>query len=138
MSSCSTSATIRVPRNQEVLVDPQGLPGVYMARIVATLENKMRSSDADGLPPLVVGKSPLEPFEIVSSPRSKYVARSDDSALVTIRCDRKAGSGKCLPELPLVPGMTYRRKVVLFPLRTESIIKLTQLIKMRLRIKKGK
>ena len=66
----NTSATIKVPRNQEVLVDPEGLPGVYMARIVATLENNMSSSNAGGSPPLVVGKSPLEPLEIVSSPRS--------------------------------------------------------------------
>ena len=34
--------------------------------------------------------------------------------------------------------MTYRRKIVLFPLRTESVIMLTQVIKLRLRIKKGK
>jgi len=33
--------------------------------------------------------------------------------------------------------MTYRRKVVLFPLRTNSVIMLTRLLKIRLKIKKG-
>jgi hypothetical protein len=33
--------------------------------------------------------------------------------------------------------MTYRRKVVLFPLRTNSVPRLTQLIKLRLRKRKG-
>ena len=37
----NASATFEVPRNQEVLVDPEGLPGVYMARIVATLESNL-------------------------------------------------------------------------------------------------
>jgi len=48
----------------------------------------------------VVRKSPLEPLEIVSSPRGKCVARNDGSAFVTIRGDSKAGLGECLPELP--------------------------------------
>ena len=38
---------------------------------------------------------------------------------------------------PLVEGMTYRRKIVLFPLRTDSVIKLAQVIKFRLRVKEG-
>ena len=32
------STDFKVPRNQVVMVDPKCLPGIYMARIVATLE----------------------------------------------------------------------------------------------------
>ena len=34
----------------------------------------------------------------------------------------------------LVTGVTYRRKIVLVPLRTESVLKLTPIIRKRLRI----
>jgi hypothetical protein len=46
------SAVVKVPRNEAVLIDPEGLWGIYMARIVATL-------DASCLDPPVAGKSPL-------------------------------------------------------------------------------
>jgi hypothetical protein len=78
------------------------LPGVYMARIVATLENCdiMSSSNARDSESFVVGKSPLMNF--VLSPRDKFVASCDGSALVTSNDDGPtgAGSGICLPELP--------------------------------------
>jgi hypothetical protein len=53
------SAVVKVPRKQVVMVDPGYLPGIYMARLVATLQmyDKMSSSDALGSEPLV-GKSP--------------------------------------------------------------------------------
>ena len=111
----NASATFKVPRNQEILVDPGGLeiPGVYMARVVATLENKMSSSNAGGSYPLVVEKSPLEPLEILYSPCNKHVAGSDGSAFTTSCGDRKAGSGEHLPELPkggLLAKTTGRRE----------------------------
>jgi hypothetical protein len=45
------SAVVKVPRNQVVLVDPEGLPDVYMARIVVKLENcnTLSSSNARGV-----------------------------------------------------------------------------------------
>jgi hypothetical protein len=63
------STVIKVPRNQEVLVDPEGLPGVYLARLVATLDVNMSSSNVGGSPPFMVNnrKSPL--VESVISPR---------------------------------------------------------------------
>jgi hypothetical protein len=110
----NASATLKVPRNQEVLVNPvsQGLPGIYMARIVATLESNLSSSNAGGSPPLVVEKSPLEPLETVSSPRSKCVASCDSSAFTTSCGDRKAGSGEHLPKLPEggLPAKTTGRR----------------------------
>jgi hypothetical protein len=85
-----------------VLADPEGLPGIYMARIVATLENcDVSSLNASGSEPYVVAeKSPL--VECVFSPHDKFVASRDGSAFVTSSDDGvlKAGSGECLPELP--------------------------------------
>jgi hypothetical protein len=52
--------TIKAPRNQEVLVEPEGLPCVYMARIVATLESCVkRAQNTSGSEPPVFKKSPL-------------------------------------------------------------------------------
>ena len=45
---------VKVPWNQEVLVDPEGLPGVYLVRIVATLEGNMSSSNVGGSPAFMV------------------------------------------------------------------------------------
>ena len=43
---------IKVPRKQLVMVDPEGLPGIYMARVVATLDNvKVSSVNTRGLGP---------------------------------------------------------------------------------------
>jgi len=48
----------KIPRQQVVLIEPEGLPGILMARIVATLSN-CDASNASGLGPPVVAKSPL-------------------------------------------------------------------------------
>ena len=48
----------KVPRQQVVLIEPEGLPGIIMARIVATLSN-CDASNASGLGPPVVAKSTL-------------------------------------------------------------------------------
>jgi hypothetical protein len=100
----NASAIVEVPRKQEVLVDPilQGLPGIFVARTVATLESNLSSSNAGALSPLVVKKSPLEVIEVESSPRVKCVVKKNDSAFpsAAICGDRKAGLGECLPELP--------------------------------------
>jgi len=96
------SAVVKVPRKEAVFVDPEGLPGIYMARVVATLEIcSMSSSDASGSEPYVVNeKSPL--VEYVFSPRDKFVASSDGSAKFVTSSDGvlKVGSGECLPKLP--------------------------------------
>ena len=44
-----------------MLTDPEGLPGIYMTRVVVTLDvcGVMSSSNAGGSDPSVVGKSPL-------------------------------------------------------------------------------
>jgi hypothetical protein len=83
-----SSAVIKVPRNQVVMVDPECLPGIYIARLVAVLEvcEKMSSSNTRGSDPLV-GKSPL-----VVSPQVKCVAGSDGRV-------KTAGSGENLPEM---------------------------------------
>ena len=104
---------VKVPRYQEVLVEREGLPGVYMARIVATLEHcgNMSSSDVGGSSPLVVNvkKSPLvvsivSPYEkcVASSDGSERVAGCDGNLIVTHGGNGfpKAGSGECLPEVP--------------------------------------
>ena len=43
---------VKIPRYQEVLVEPEGLAGVYLARIGATLEGNMSSSNVGGSPRL--------------------------------------------------------------------------------------
>ena len=91
------SMVVKVPRNEAVLVDPEGLPGIYMARIVATLE-VVDASDASGSDPPVVGKSPLVQLE---SPRENFAAGSNENAPV-IGSDGgslKVGAGECHPEL---------------------------------------
>jgi len=76
---------VQVPRKQLVMVDPEGLPGIYMARVVATLDNvKLSSVNTRGLGPLV-GKSPL-----VDSP---LIERSEDHTPQT-------GTGEPLPREP--------------------------------------
>jgi hypothetical protein len=74
---------MKVPRKQVIMVEPEGLPGVYMARIVATLENyeKLSSTGARGSYPLV-GKSSLVITQCVAGG------------------DRKTGSGESQQELP--------------------------------------
>jgi hypothetical protein len=111
-------AVVKVPRNEAVLIDPEGLPGIYIARIVAKLDvSNMSSLDASGSDPPVVEKSLL--MNINGPPSEKCVAGSDGTTFVT-SCDDdflNVGSGECLPELlesgaqlrPLVMGMTYRK-----------------------------
>ena len=55
------SAVVKVPRNEAVLIGPGGMPGIYIARISATLYvyDIKSSTNASGLDPPVVGKSPL-------------------------------------------------------------------------------
>ena len=81
-----------------MLIDPEGLPGIYMARIVATLD-VCDASNASGLDPPVAGKSPL--VKVKESPHDHFVSGSDDNAPVTSSDGGflKVGSGECLPEL---------------------------------------
>jgi len=96
------SVVVKVPRNEAVLIDPEGLPRIYTARIVATLDvcGFMSSSNASGSDPPVVGKSPL--VEIKESPRDKFIVSSDGNAPVTSSDGGflQVVSGECLPELP--------------------------------------
>jgi hypothetical protein len=57
----------KVPWKQLIMVEPEGLPGIYMARIVATLDNctNMSSTGARGLGLGLVEKSPL----VITSPQ---------------------------------------------------------------------
>ena len=57
---CGDSLVVKVPRNKAVFVDPEGLPGIYMARVVATLEGCSTESslDASGSEPYVVNEKP--------------------------------------------------------------------------------
>jgi hypothetical protein len=96
---------IKAPRI--IMVEPTvALPGIYGARIVATLDDcKLSSTDARGSYPLV--KSSL-----VIPPRSEKVAGGDrkfdkvvgdDRKIPQIQYvgdDRKTGAGECQPELP--------------------------------------
>jgi len=91
-----------------VLIDPEGLPGIYMARIVAMLDvcDKMSSTNASGLDPPVVGKSPLVKSKV--PPNEKVVAGSDDIASCTSKAPvaysdggfLKVGAGESQPGLP--------------------------------------
>ena len=111
----NASTVVKVPRNQEVLVDSEGLPGVLVAWRVATLDGIMSSMNAGGSPPFMVNmvKSPL--VVSVFSPRDKFVASSDGVASSngsTLVLEQDSSSGECLPELPeggLTVATTCRR-----------------------------
>ena len=81
---------VKVPRNQVIMVDTQGLPGIYVARIVATLEvcDKSSFTDARGWNPLV-GKSPL-----VVSPQKKCRVAGSDSSKCVANSNGKTGTGE--------------------------------------------
>jgi len=84
-------------------VDPDGLPGVYMARVVATLPDNLSTSNVGDSPSYVVNleKSSLVKSEF--SPQGEFVASSNGSVDVTAdvtSSNGKAGSGECLPKLP--------------------------------------
>ena len=65
------STVVKVPRSQVVFVDSLlDLPGVYLARIVATLEVNMSSSNAGDSPPFMVKKK-KSPLVIFSSSCSR-------------------------------------------------------------------
>jgi hypothetical protein len=76
------STVIKVPRNQEVLVDPEGLPGVYLVRVVATLKENMSSWNAGDSTPFMVNK-------VVSIGE----VNRDDRGQVALRGDGISGSG---------------------------------------------
>ena len=113
----NSSTVVKVPRNQEILVDPEGLPGVYLARIIAMLENYKSSLNVGSSAPFMVNteKSSLEQFAF--SPRDKtkrLVASCNECSLVT-RDDGgflNVGSGECLPKVPEggLPAATTSRK----------------------------
>ena len=88
----------KVPRQQVVLIEPEGLPGIIMARIVATLSN-CDASNASGLGPPVVGKSPLVIERI--SPCETVVPKVVGDTFVTGSNDGflNVGAGECLSEL---------------------------------------
>ena len=109
------SMVVKVPRNQEILVDPDDLPGVYMARVVATLQGNLSSSNVSGSPPFVVNLRKSSLVESVFSPQDKFVAGSDDSVDVAAdvtSSNGKNSSGKCLPRVPegglLVAATSHR------------------------------
>ena len=124
-----------------MLVDPAGLPGIYMARILATL-NTLSSANASRLAQPVVRKSPLEENKVppciqgvvTSSKGNATVTSSDGGAL-------KVSAGECRQELPVCGlwAATTSHKgdllkwTVLFPLRKETVFRLTHFKLRRLR-----
>ena len=92
--------------NEAVSLDPEGLPGIYVARIVATLDvfdvesslnaKRLKSFSGQQKSPLV-DNIVLPPEELR---KLKCVAGSDSSAAITV-CDGgvlNVGSGECQPE----------------------------------------
>jgi len=65
-------------------VGPEGLSGVYMARIAATILWYYELIECRRLNP-VSGRKAIGFIIIIVSPSDKFVARSDGSAFVTIR-----------------------------------------------------
>jgi len=122
----NASTVVKVPRNQEVLVDSEGLPGVLVAWRVATLDGIMSSMNAGGSPPFMVNivKSPL--VKSVFSPHDKFVVSSGSYAHVPeqdcgflnvgshLQMQKMAvgGTGESLPELPGggLPAATTRHR----------------------------
>ena len=113
---------INVPRNQVVMVDPECLPGIHVARVVATLEvyDKQSSfTDARGCNPLVgkphwwsLPKKTMSPVAMVLKPvRVKTIHR----------CQRVDCGAQSLSQ-----EVTYSECTVLLPLRTSSVPKMTQ------------
>ena len=90
------STIVKVPRNQEVLVDPEGLPGVLMARIIASLSN------VGGSPPFKINKIKSSLVQSVFSPYNVVVAGNDRNKSVPEQDSGplNVGAGECLPELP--------------------------------------
>jgi len=116
------STVVKVPRNQVVLVDPEGLPGILMARVIV----KMSSTNVGGSDPYMVNtvKSPL--VKSAFAPPKKFVDSSDSGAQVLgqdcgflnvgsstdaedgrrrnphlqMRYMAVGGAGECQPELP--------------------------------------
>jgi len=111
----NVSAIVKVPRNQEVLVDPEGLPGVLVERIVATLDGIMGSTNVGGLTPFMVTTVKFPLVEYVFSPRDKFVVSSDEIRRVREQdCGfLNVGAGECRPELPedglLVETIRHRK-----------------------------
>jgi len=81
----------KVPRNQEILVEPYGLPGVYMVRVVATLQGNMSSLKAPAGCPYVVNKKSSF-VESVFYPLNEFFAGSDGS--VNVAADVSSSNGK--------------------------------------------
>ena len=79
----SVSAVVKVTRNEAVLIHPEGLPGIYMTRVVVTFDvcGVMSSPNASGSDRPVFEIFPL--VETKESPRDKFVASSDGKAPVT-------------------------------------------------------
>lgn len=94
---------VEVPRSQAVLLEPEGLPGVYMTRILATLDND-DASNTSSSDPLVVGKSPLKINEI--PPCDSIRGDNADCEIYDTFAtghnggSLKVGAGECLSRLP--------------------------------------
>ena len=86
--------TMVVRSPSEVLVEAYlDLPGIYVARIVATLENEMSSSNARGSPPLLVKEKGSPLVDFVSPPLEAIVASCDGSVAAPSNGGGPAGTG---------------------------------------------
>jgi len=73
-------------------VDPKGLPGVYLAQIVATLKESTSSSNAGDSTPFMVSKIKSPLVEFVSSPCDEENVNRGDSI-------SGSGTGECLTRM---------------------------------------
>jgi hypothetical protein len=134
------SANFKAPPNYELMVEPvkRCLPGIYLARIVATVScnvNNEISSDARGKTRRSEVPLGSEDGESLNSPWVNVKSRSCEKVRTS---QRKAGSGERQPESPksrlqeadadslLEIDIGSRRvRKVLVPLKTDSAIILT-------------
>jgi len=100
---------VKVPPDQNILVEPGGLPGVYMARVVVKLQsnNNLPQGKSTSGYLSVCGQKKSSLVESVFFPFSKvntcntFVARSDEDIAADVSSSNgKAGTGECLPQMP--------------------------------------
>ena len=104
-----SDSMVKVPRDQNVLVEPGGLPGVYMARVVVKLQsnNNLPQGKSTSGYLSVCGQKKSSLVESVFSPFSKvntcntFVAGSDgDIAADVSSSNGEAGMGEHLSQMP--------------------------------------
>jgi hypothetical protein len=104
---------VEIPRNQVVIVDPEGLPGIYMARVVATLNDCTRNSVSSSLAPAARTRWSEDFIGIKCTSDVRLPPDKMENLEEQCRLDGEGklrenpsgirkitGSGECQPELP--------------------------------------